>query len=332
MIKKVSIITINYNGLKDTVEMIESLAIHETYLHEIIIIDNASTDPLEHKLLQSKFPDIQVIRSEKNIGFAGGNNLGISQAKGEYLLFLNNDTIITCPILENLVNALDSDPQIGAVSPKITCWPEKQRLQYAGSTPMSPVTLRNSNIGHGQIDQGQFNKSGETAFTHGAAMMIRTTDLTKFGRMPEFYFLYYEELDWCTSMTRAGYQLWYEPRCTIFHKESQSTGRQSPLRTFYDAKPNALRLAQPPGNGTLLGYRLPNADRSSQRQPVLRPERRAQAGKSRLARSEGFLEAVLSDSPPQITQISTQRNHFFGDIHKRESEILWNSLRFYRIL
>ena len=233
MIKKVSIITINYNGLKDTVEMIESLAIHETYLHEIIIIDNASTDPLEHKLLQSKFPDIQVIRSEKNIGFAGGNNLGISQAKGEYLLFLNNDTIITCPILENLVNALDSDPQIGAVSPKITCWPEKQRLQYAGSTPMSPVTLRNSNIGHGQIDQGQFNKSGETAFTHGAAMMIRTTDLTKFGRMPEFYFLYYEELDWCTSMTRAGYQLWYEPRCTIFHKESQSTGRQSPLRTFY---------------------------------------------------------------------------------------------------
>lgn len=112
MLKKVSIITINYNGLKDTVEMIESLAIHETYLHEIIIIDNASTDPLEHKLLQSKFPDIQVIRSEKNIGFAGGNNLGISQAKGEYLLFLNNDTIITCPILENLVNALDSDPQI----------------------------------------------------------------------------------------------------------------------------------------------------------------------------------------------------------------------------
>jgi len=115
------------------------------------------------------------------------------------------------------------------------------------------------------------------------------------------------------SMTRARLSAVVpSPRCTIFHKESQSTGRQSPLRTLlYDAKPNALRLAQPPGNGTLLGYRLPNADRSSQRQPVLRPERRAQAGKSRLARSEGFLEAVLSDSPPQITQISTQRNQFF---------------------
>lgn len=88
MIKKVSIITINYNGLKDTVEMIESLAIHETYPHEIIVVDNASTDPLEHKLLQSKFPDIQVIRSEKNLGFAGGNNLGIHMPQAIIYYFL----------------------------------------------------------------------------------------------------------------------------------------------------------------------------------------------------------------------------------------------------
>ena len=152
MIKKVSIITINYNGLKDTVEMIESLAIHETYPHEIIVVDNASTDPLEHKLLQSKFPDIQVIRSEKNLGFAGGNNLGISYATGYYLLLLNNDTIITQPFLKALVNRLDSNPRIGCVSPKIACWPEKERLQYAGSTPMSHITLRNTSIGYDQLD------------------------------------------------------------------------------------------------------------------------------------------------------------------------------------
>lgn len=243
MIKKVSIITINYNGLKDTVEMIESLAIHETYPHEIIVVDNASTDPLEHKLLQSKFPDIQVIRSEKNLGFAGGNNLGISQAKGEYLLFLNNDTIITCPVLENLVNALDSDPRIGIVSPKIACWPKKQRLQYAGSTPMSPVTLRNSNIGYGQIDQGQFNKPGETAFTHGAAMMIRTADLMKFGRMPEFYFLYYEELDWCVQIQRARFKIRYEPHSVIYHKESMSVGKQSPSQVYYHTR-NRLIFAK----------------------------------------------------------------------------------------
>lgn len=233
MAKKVSIITINYNGKDDTVDLIESFGRYETYPYEIIIIDNGSKNHGEHRVLSKYSPKPIVIRSDKNLGFAGGNNLGIPYADGDYILFLNNDTIINQPILENLARALDNNPQIGCVSPKIACWPEKKQLQYAGSTPMSPVTLRNENIGFGQTDTGQFNKSRYTAFAHGAAMMIRTTDIKKFGMMPEFYFLYYEELDWCTNMTRAGYQLWYEPRCTIFHKESQSTGRQSPLRTFY---------------------------------------------------------------------------------------------------
>lgn len=233
MAKKVSIITINYNGKDDTVDLIESFGQHETYPYEIIIIDNGSKNHGEHRVLSKYSPKPIVIRSDKNLGFAGGNNLGIPYADGDYILFLNNDTIINQPILENLARALDNNPQIGCVSPKIACWPEKKQLQYAGSTPMSPVTLRNENIGFGQTDTRQFRESRYTAFAHGAAMMIRTTDIKKFGMMPEFYFLYYEELDWCTSMTRAGYQLWYEPRCTIFHKESQSTGRQSPLRTFY---------------------------------------------------------------------------------------------------
>ena len=243
MIKKVSIITINYNGLKDTVEMIESLAIHETYPHEIIVVDNASTDPLEHKLLQSKFPDIQVIRSEKNLGFAGGNNLGISYATGYYLLLLNNDTIITQPFLKALVNRLDSNPRIGCVSPKIACWPEKERLQYAGSTPMSHITLRNTSIGYDQLDQGQFEEAHETSFAHGAAMAVKAIDIQKFGKMPEFYFLYYEELDWCTQIQKTGSSIWFEPKAIIYHKESASVGIESPLRIYYHTR-NRLIFAQ----------------------------------------------------------------------------------------
>ena len=184
-----------------------------------------------------------VIRSDKNLGFAGGNNLGISYADGDYILFLNNDTIINQPILENLARALDNNPQIGCVSPKIACWPEKKQLQYAGSTPMSPVTLRNENIGFGQTDTGQFNKSRYTAFAHGAAMMIRTTDIKKFGMMPEFYFLYYEELDWCVQIRRAGLKIWYEATSTVYHKESMSVGKQSPLQVYYHTR-NRLLFAK----------------------------------------------------------------------------------------
>ena len=184
-----------------------------------------------------------MIRSDKNLGFAGGNNLGIPYADGDYILFLNNDTIINQPILENLARALDNNPQIGCVSPKIACWPEKKQLQYSGSTPMSPVTLRNENIGFGQTDTGQFNKSRYTAFAHGAAMMIRTTDIKKFGMMPEFYFLYYEELDWCVQIRRAGLKIWYEATSTVYHKESMSVGKQSPLQVYYHTR-NRLLFAK----------------------------------------------------------------------------------------
>ena len=232
MAKKVSIITINYNGKDDTVDLIESFGRYETYPYEIIIIDNGSKNHGEHRVLSKYSPKPIVIRSDKNLGFAGGNNLGISYADGDYILFLNNDTIINQPILENLARALDNNPQIGCVSPKIACWPEKKQLQYAGSTPMSPVTLRNENIGFGQTDTRQFNKSRYTAFAHGAAMMIRTTDIKKFGMMPEFYFLYYEELDWSVRIREQGRRIVYDPRCTVFHKESATTGQQSPLRSY----------------------------------------------------------------------------------------------------
>ncbi|WP_297900525.1 glycosyltransferase family 2 protein [uncultured Parabacteroides sp.] len=243
MARQVSIITINYNGLKDTGEMIEAFKAHETFPYEIIVVDNASRDPEEYAILKERHPAVRVIRSERNLGFAGGNNLGISHASGDYLLFLNNDTLIDRPVLENLVKVLDLNPRIGGVSPKIACWPDKKRLQYAGSTPMSPVCLRNESIGFGQIDKGLFDRSRETAFTHGAAMMIRTSDLKKFGKMPEFYFLYYEELDWCVQIKRAGLAIWYEATATVYHKESMSVGKQSPLQVYYHTR-NRLLFAK----------------------------------------------------------------------------------------
>ena len=233
MAKKVSIITINYNGKDDTVDLIESFGRYETYPYEIIIIDNGSKNHGEHRVLSKYSPKPIVIRSDKNLGYADG----------DYILFLNNDTIINQPILENLARALDNNPQIGCVSPKIACWPEKKQLQYAGSTPMSPVTLRNENIGFGQTDTRQFRESRYTAFAHGAAMMIRTTDIKKFGMMPEFYFLYYEELDWCVQIRRAGLKIWYEATSTVYHKESMSVGKQSPLQVYYHTR-NRLLFAK----------------------------------------------------------------------------------------
>lgn len=235
-----SIITVNFNGLEDTSALIETIP--QTDGVEVIVVDNGSRAD-EGSVLQQRYPWITVVRSSKNLGFAGGNNLGIKAAHGKYLYFINNDTLLKtkgekCELrsedfFQPLIDRLESAPHIGAVCPKIRFSWDNNPIQYAGYTPLSSVTLRNQPIGFGEDDCGQYDKSHPTPYAHGAAMMVKREAIEKAGLMPECFFLYYEELDWSMMIRRAGYDIWYEPACTIFHKESQSTGQNSPLRTYY---------------------------------------------------------------------------------------------------
>lgn len=236
-----SIITINYNGLKDTCELIDSLPLEDKSI-EVIVVDNASKKD-EASIIASRYPQVKVIRSETNLGFAGGNNLGIKAALGRYLLFVNNDTLISekgkvksekfASAFQPLIERLESSKKIGAVCPKIRfAWGDNP-IQFAGYTTLSRYTMRNRSIGFGETDKGQYDTAHPTPYAHGAAMMVKREALEKVGLMPECYFLYYEELDWSMMFMRAGYSIWYEPACTIYHKESQTTGQNSPLKTYY---------------------------------------------------------------------------------------------------
>ena len=229
----VSIITINYNGLKDTCELIDSLPLEDKSI-EVIVVDNASKED-EATIIANRYPQVKVIRSEQNLGFAGGNNLGIKAAQGKYLFFINNDVILKPQTsdIRHLISRLETDDKIGAVCPKIRfAWGDNP-IQFAGYTPLSRYTMRNRSIGFGETDKGQYDTAHSTPYAHGAAMMVKREAIEKVGLMPECYFLYYEELDWSMMFMRAGYSIWYEPACTIYHKESQTTGQNSPLKTYY---------------------------------------------------------------------------------------------------
>ncbi|MBQ1666514.1 MAG: glycosyltransferase family 2 protein [Prevotella sp.] len=235
---EVSIITINYNGLADTCALIDTIPFNDESL-EVIVVDNASKED-EATVIEQRYPQVNVIRSEQNLGFAGGNNLGIKTAKGKYLFFINNDTFFRCKkedvrgkMLQPLIDCLESSPKIGAVCPKIRFAWGNNPIQYAGYTSLSRITMRNRSIGFGEEDHGQYETAHPTPYAHGAAMMVKREAIDKAGIMPECYFLYYEELDWSMMIRHAGYDIWYEPSCTIYHKESQSTGQNSPLRTYY---------------------------------------------------------------------------------------------------
>ena len=230
---QISIITINYNGLADTCTLIDSIPLNDDSL-EVIVVDNASKAN-EATIIRQRYPQVKVIQSDKNLGFAGGNNLGIKAAQGKYLFFINNDALLR-PQTSNfrhLISRLESDEKIGAVCPKIRFAWDSNPIQFAGYTPLSLITMRNRAIGFGEEDKGQYDTAHPTPYAHGAALMVKREIIEKVGLMPECYFLYYEELDWSMMIRRAGYEIWYEPACTVYHKESQSTGQNSPLRTYF---------------------------------------------------------------------------------------------------
>ena len=237
---RLSIITVNYNGLKDTCELIDSIPFNDSM--EVIVVDNASQQD-EATIIQSDYPQVKVIRSKKNLGFAGGNNLGIKEAKGKYIFLINNDTLFKDFEIQPLIDRFESSPKIGVVCPKIRFAWGNNPIQFTGYTPLSKITIRNQSIGFGEEDKGQYDSPHPTPYAHGAAMMIKREVIDKVGLMPECFFLYYEELDWSMMITRAGYEIWYDPACTIYHKESQSTGQNSPLRTYFITR-NRLLLAK----------------------------------------------------------------------------------------
>jgi len=229
-----SIISVNYNQSQATLEFLRSIKEHTVDNNiEIILVDNGSTQNHE-EIFKKEYPTLNYIRSDKNLGFAGGNNLGIQKAKGDFLLFLNNDTEVTEGFLDTLINEFDQNPNIGILSPLIIYYENKEKIQYAGFSSMNYITGRNKAIGNFEtdIDQYKYN-SHETGFSHGAAMMCRKKDILDIGLMEENYFLYYEELDWCEKFKKAGKKIWFTGKAKIYHKESISVGKESSLKIYF---------------------------------------------------------------------------------------------------
>lgn len=228
----VSIITVNFRQPHVTVALLESIVQNSYKKVEVILVDNGSLADFS-VLFKKAYPSVKIIISAENLGFAGGNNVGIAKAAGDFLFFVNNDTILTDGLIEGLLSRFAKNPQIGVVSPKIRYYDKPDTIQYAGFTEIHAITGRNIAIGKNEIDNGQHDVAYSTAYAHGAAMMVSRKVIEKVGFMPEEFFLYYEELDWCAHIRRAGFSIWYEPEGLIYHKESASVGKMNALKTYY---------------------------------------------------------------------------------------------------
>lgn len=231
--KLVSIVTVNYNQPQATLGLLQSLKKQDDANIEVILVDNASD--VNHELeFRNIYSNLTFIRTKSNLGFAGGNNLGIKIAKGDYIFLLNNDTEVPSGCISTMIAEFEKNENIGLLSPLILYDDDKAIIQYAGYTPLNYLTARNSQIGQYQKNVGQFNGiTEETGFCHGAAVMCKTADMQKAGLMDENYFLYYEELDWCEKFKGIGKGIYFTGKTFIYHKESISVGKESAIKTYF---------------------------------------------------------------------------------------------------
>jgi GT2 family glycosyltransferase len=236
----ISIVILNYNQLEVTCEFLESTKHLDYKNYEIIVIDNNSrVDPTE-RITQGNYHNTSVMVSDINLGFTGGNNMGIQHAKGEFVFIVNNDTEVTHDLLDKLL-APFKDPTVGVVCPKILFYQQPDLIQYAGFRKMNHLTGRTLAVGSREIDKGQY-ASGETYGAHGAAMLVRMEVIDKVGAFADDFFIYYEEWDWSARIRKAGYKIYFESGAKIFHKESITMGKESAVKAYFHTRNRILYM------------------------------------------------------------------------------------------
>ena len=240
---RVSIIVLNWNGLSDTIECLESLKKITYQNYEVIVVDNGSEGDDVH-VLRAKFGNYtQLIENDKNYGFCEGNNIGIREALrngADYVLLLNNDTIVAPDFLSELVNVSESGPKIGLAGPKIYFYREPNRIWFAGGK--ISLFSSSSNRGFNRIDNGQFDKVDYVDFVSGSCMMAKASVLKSVGLLDPIYFFSMEDVDIALRATQAGWKIVFVPSSRIWHKVFQSAAK-NPDIIFYASR-NALILAR----------------------------------------------------------------------------------------
>lgn len=232
MLPEVHIISVNFRKAEVTCDMLDTLRQITYPNYRVTLVDNGALQD-DKALFESHHPGIEVIISEENLGFAGGNNLAIGSSPSPYLLLLNNDTLVPPDFLEPLVQVLENDPSIGLVSPKIFYHDQPGILQYAGTGTIDPFTGRGRNLAKHRVDDGTFDHTREVELAHGACMLVRQEVFKDIGLLAEDYFMYYEELDFCMRARRKGWKIYYTGASHLVHRESSSMGRFNPLKTYY---------------------------------------------------------------------------------------------------
>jgi len=229
--KKVYIIILNWNGLKDTIECLESVYKLDYPDFEVVLVDNFSTDN-SIEIIKNNFVRVKILQNNKNLGFAGGNNVGIQYAlknNADYVWILNNDTVVESQSLRKIVETAESNDAIGLVSPAIFDYWDRESVQFVGCRidfnrySFTPVN-----------DQSELSEDCKTCnlLLYGTAVLVKIKVVDTIGLFSEKYFAYVEDCDFSVRALRANFVTAIRMDAIIFHKGVQSSGKYSPMHAY----------------------------------------------------------------------------------------------------
>lgn len=222
----VSVIIVNWNGMRFLKDCLGSLS-KSTYKNtEILFVDNASVDD-SVGFVKKNFPKITIYKNSKNLGFAGGHEVAYKNVKGEVILLLSMDTIIEKNVIQELVNTLESDSSIGAVQPKLLMYPEKDLIDSVGSFFLLSGLLYHYGYQKNHT-LAKYNKQMDVYSAKGACILFRKSTLDKTGLFDKDYFAYFEETDLCHRIWLAGYRVVYSPKAIVYHTGGGASKKMVP--------------------------------------------------------------------------------------------------------
>lgn len=237
---KIAIVLLNWNGYKDTSECIISLQKITYDNYQIIVVDNGS-DVEDFNRLKNNFPNVKVLRSDVNLGFTGGNNLGIKNSleeKTDFILLLNNDTIVEPNFIQPLLNIFEKNPNVGISAPQINYFDEPKKIWSDGGYISK---IRASGFAYSdKFEENSNTNYVQKQFVSGCCMLIKREVFEKIGLFDDNFFLYLEDVDLCVRTVKSGYSIYVSHKSKIYHKVSNSTIKKYTALPLYYVTRNRL--------------------------------------------------------------------------------------------
>jgi GT2 family glycosyltransferase len=238
----VSIIVLNWNGRDDTLDCLDSLTRVDHPCFNVIVVDNGSVDD-SVAAVRARYPDVMILETGSNLGYAGGNDVAIrhclAERNDEFILLLNNDTVVDPAFLTALVDAANAQPTTGIFGPKIYFRDRPDVLWYNGARWTGSDFVH---IGYGKLDDELVDADRQPpAYITGCALFVRREVLLRVGLLDERFFLLFEDVDFCYRARRLGFQCAVVDKAVVWHKASSSIGEiGSPVPSYFHLRNRLL--------------------------------------------------------------------------------------------